>query len=52
MFEPVLAHQSGLWIPGDVKEIQPIMIDGRQSFLIGNNDDHMQIIQTTAGTTD
>ena len=52
MFEPVLAHQSGLWIPDDVKEIQPIMIDGRQSFLIGNNDDHMQIIQTTAGTTD
>ncbi|MEB8347188.1 VCBS repeat-containing protein [Flavobacteriaceae bacterium KMM 6898] len=44
-FQPIKNYDSGLFIPGDVKDMVPIMIKGEKYFLIGKNSDYQQLVK-------
>jgi hypothetical protein len=46
-FKAYLPYESGLWLPLDLKDIQPLKIgpNGRTKWLISNNNDQMQVIE-------
>ena len=46
-FTPVAANQSGLYIPGDTKDMEVIEIKGKQYLLAAKNDDYIQFIEIT-----
>jgi enediyne biosynthesis protein E4 len=45
-FKALFPYESGLWIPGDVKDIRPLRLgaNGRKAWLVANNDDAMQLL--------
>jgi hypothetical protein len=44
-FEPVTGNQSGLFAPGDVKDMATITIQGTQYIIVGKNNDRIQFIK-------
>ena len=45
-FKALFPYESGLWIPGDVKDIRPLRLgaNGRKAWLVANNDEAMQLL--------
>jgi len=44
-FEPVLGNKSGLYAPGDVKDMAKIIVNGKEHLLISKNSDYLQLIK-------
>ncbi len=44
-FEPVTSNQSGLFAPGDVKDMATIIVQGAQYIIVGKNNDRIQFIK-------
>jgi hypothetical protein len=44
-FEPVTGNQSGLFAPGDVKDMVTIVIQGTEFIIVGKNNDRIQFIR-------
>ena len=45
-FEPIPARESGLYIPGDVKEMIELDFQGNPLIIVGKNQDYIQYIKT------
>lgn len=48
-FTPIPAATSGLYIPGDTKDLAVIEIKGKKYLVAGKNDDYLQFIEIKAG---
>ncbi|GAB1855484.1 VCBS repeat-containing protein [Flavobacteriaceae bacterium MHTCC 0001] len=44
-FTPFHAHESGLYIDGDVKEMGIVNIQGRKVLVVAKNDDNLQVVK-------
>ncbi len=48
-FRPVLASESGFYVPGDVKNLLRITKGGVDYLLVGKNNDSLQLVKLTGG---
>ena len=45
IFEPILGYDSGLFTPGDVKDLEIIYIQGKKYIVVAKNDDYLQFVK-------
>ena len=44
-FTPIKGIESGLYAPGDVKDMDTIIINGEKHFIVAKNSDYLQLIK-------
>jgi hypothetical protein len=48
-FNPVLSRESGFYVPGDVKDMERLTIDGQEYILVVKNSDFVQLVKWENG---